>query len=71
MIPRMIQRVDIIYAVKRKVTVQLLYYCPRCESTNEIRVDEKLDSLICHDCRAEVSAVSATIEGITPPSDEQ
>jgi hypothetical protein len=67
----MVQFVRTIFAVKRKTKVQLLYYCPRCESINEVPVDLQLLRLVCHDCGCELSGEAAILEVINPPPDEQ
>jgi len=59
-----------IVAVKRKTRVQLLYYCPRCESVNELDTFILTD-LECHDCEEPLSAEAAVLEVINPGPEEQ
>ena len=67
----MADHVAILYAVKRKATVQLLYYCPSCEAVNEIALSGNLASLRCRECDEQLSAIEARVEAINPPTREQ
>jgi len=67
----MVGDIDKLFVVKRSMAIQVLYYCPRCESINEVVDLQQLDALRCHECACELSATSAYLEAITPPADEQ
>ena len=63
--------VQTLYVVKRRLCVQILYYCTECEATNEILHSHTLDHLTCHECGEILTAVDAVLEAITPTADEQ
>ena len=63
--------VDRLFVVKRRMTVEILYYCPNCESINEVLGTQKLDELRCKECQASLTAEGSTIEAVNPPAQEQ
>lgn len=67
----MLPSVNILYAVKRASTVEILYYCPCCESINELRLHPELTFLRCTNCGEALSAASAKIEAVNPPPEDQ
>jgi hypothetical protein len=43
-------QIDRLCIAKREYSLEVLYYCPRCESVNEIPCPHDLRKLVCHDC---------------------
>lgn len=60
-----------LFAVKRKLTIEVLFYCPSCEATNEVGGAQLLNDLQCRECHALLTAEHAQVEAINPPAAEQ
>jgi len=51
-----------LYVVKRRLKLEVLYYCPLCESVNEVFLAHLLDVLKCRECAAALTAEDAVLE---------
>ena len=59
---RTIRQSDKVFMVRRHMRFELLYYCPTCESVNEISTFDNIAALVCHDCKQVCSATWAALE---------
>lgn len=60
----MLRSVDKLYVIKRPRRIQILFYCPECESVNELESRQDLTCLRCRDCRKELDGSEGTLEVI-------
>lgn len=61
--------IDKLFVMNRGSYVEILYYCPICESINELSTEQKFDNLICRNCQALLTAQSSPIEIGDPTTD--
>ncbi len=43
--------VEILFIANRGSRIEILYYCPRCESVNEALSSDDLSAMKCRDCQ--------------------
>ena len=51
-----------LYVVKRRLKLEVLYYCPLCEAVNEVLFAQSLSGLSCRECAASLTAEDAVLE---------
>ena len=68
------EQIDQIFVVKRADRLELLFFCPVCESVNELTIPHSLASLTCRNCGlvtldARSSRVEVIFDNVQPKFD--
>jgi hypothetical protein len=69
--PRLDNHVDLLFVAVHHAVLQALYYCPRCETANEIAYPQDLRQLVCRECGQENNASEAKIETTNPRAESE